>query len=338
MVSSSGPVTALGYLPLTSPSIFPMAMAVSLWSPVIIATRTPAPWASLIACTHSGRGGSMMAHRPTIVSQALPRPFTNSGPNWSPEMSLLGIIARQSARTRRPWALRIAIWFVQYGMSRGSSSLKIPAFAWWEHKSAIRSGAPLTYTTYLSSSPDPSTSFTGSCTVAMNLYSELNGTSATTGDSFFIASTSIPAKYAARKIESSVGFPILPSRAPSFPRTHLLQRIPPARALLMNSWVGDCPFKKGPSLLVLFAFGSLERVEPLRVIHASSRTKHCGVLSLQSTSFLNVELDVTNAVRLIIFWVSVPVLSLHTMVTLPSVSTAGKQRIIALFAAMLETE
>ena len=52
----------------------------------------------------------------------------------------------------------------------------------------------------------------GSWIVAMNLYSELKGTSLKRGASSLSPSTSTPLKYAARRIESSVGFPISPSR------------------------------------------------------------------------------------------------------------------------------
>mmetsp|Transcript_8751 Transcript_8751/g.16115 ORF Transcript_8751/g.16115 Transcript_8751/m.16115 type:complete len:241 (-) Transcript_8751:834-1556(-) len=82
MASSSGPVTASEYCSSTIPSMCPMAVAVSLWSPVIMATRTPAWWASAMAWTHSGRGGSMMAQSPTMVSHCPSgRSLTNSGPS-----------------------------------------------------------------------------------------------------------------------------------------------------------------------------------------------------------------------------------------------------------------
>mmetsp|Transcript_3527 Transcript_3527/g.6389 ORF Transcript_3527/g.6389 Transcript_3527/m.6389 type:complete len:254 (-) Transcript_3527:534-1295(-) len=88
MESSSGPVTASLNFSSTIPSMSPMAVAVSLWSPVIMATRTPAPWASLIACTHSGRGGSIMAQRPTMVSHfPSGRPVTKSAPRLSPTLT-----------------------------------------------------------------------------------------------------------------------------------------------------------------------------------------------------------------------------------------------------------
>mmetsp|Transcript_19664 Transcript_19664/g.33826 ORF Transcript_19664/g.33826 Transcript_19664/m.33826 type:complete len:296 (+) Transcript_19664:964-1851(+) len=149
MASSSGPVTASLNFSSTIPSMCPIAVAVSLWSPVIMATRTPAPWASLIACTHSGRGGSIIAQRPTIVSHfPSGRPFTNSGPRLSPGLTLsLSTKARHKPRTRRPWELRMAICSIQYSSLTGSmfSSPPTPPLAWNLHCFTILSGAPLTY-------------------------------------------------------------------------------------------------------------------------------------------------------------------------------------------------
>mmetsp|Transcript_22000 Transcript_22000/g.38749 ORF Transcript_22000/g.38749 Transcript_22000/m.38749 type:complete len:310 (-) Transcript_22000:659-1588(-) len=114
IASSSGPVTADEYFSSTNPNWSPMARAVSLWSPVIMATRTPAVWASAIAETHSGRGGSMIAQRPTIVNQGSSRPLTNSGFSWSPFLtSPFLTVPRQRAKTRSPWELRVAICSVQ---------------------------------------------------------------------------------------------------------------------------------------------------------------------------------------------------------------------------------
>mmetsp|Transcript_20664 Transcript_20664/g.58841 ORF Transcript_20664/g.58841 Transcript_20664/m.58841 type:complete len:268 (+) Transcript_20664:73-876(+) len=144
--SSSGPVMASGYLASTSPSWLPMARAVSLWSPVIMATRTPALWAMEMASTHSGRGGSMMAQSPTMVSHGSARPFTNSGFNWAPFCtSSVPTAPRVKASTRRPCELRTAIFSAQKSISIGSSwSLpKTPALAWYLHSLIMRSGAPL---------------------------------------------------------------------------------------------------------------------------------------------------------------------------------------------------
>mmetsp|Transcript_20653 Transcript_20653/g.58796 ORF Transcript_20653/g.58796 Transcript_20653/m.58796 type:complete len:327 (-) Transcript_20653:2163-3143(-) len=195
MASSSGPVTALLCCSSTSPRLAPMARAVSLWSPVIMATRTPAPWASETASMHSGRGGSMMAQSPMMVNHGPPRPFTNSGPSCSPFLtSPFGRVPRRRASTRRPCELKMAICSVQYCVSIGSVSPRSPALACLSHNRTMRSGAPFTWTTSTSSIPGPSLISLESWTVAMNLYSELNGTSAMTGTSSFIGLTSMPAQ------------------------------------------------------------------------------------------------------------------------------------------------
>ena len=49
------------------PSSLAMATAVSMWSPVIMTTFMPAPWASSMAAFTSGRTGSIMPERPTNV-------------------------------------------------------------------------------------------------------------------------------------------------------------------------------------------------------------------------------------------------------------------------------
>mmetsp|Transcript_29854 Transcript_29854/g.87122 ORF Transcript_29854/g.87122 Transcript_29854/m.87122 type:complete len:208 (-) Transcript_29854:1699-2322(-) len=195
MASISGPVTASEYCSSTRPSMWPMAVAVSLWSPVIMATRTPARLASAMAWTHSGRGGSMMAQRPTKVSQGWSRPLTNSGPRfWSWVTSSLGMAPRVRPMTRRPCDERVAICSVQYfsSMSSTSSGLREPPLACLLHTLSMRSGAPFAWTMSLPSYPSPSMSTEGSWTVAINLYSDEKGTSATMGLSFLSSSMSTP--------------------------------------------------------------------------------------------------------------------------------------------------
>ena len=63
MACSSLPLIAPG----PSPSVSPMAWAVTAWSPVIMRTSMPAPSATSTASFASGRSGSMM---PTIADEA----------------------------------------------------------------------------------------------------------------------------------------------------------------------------------------------------------------------------------------------------------------------------
>mmetsp|Transcript_12884 Transcript_12884/g.18548 ORF Transcript_12884/g.18548 Transcript_12884/m.18548 type:complete len:100 (-) Transcript_12884:527-826(-) len=67
----------------------------------IIATHTPALWASMIASTHSGRGGSMMSQRPTIVNQGPPHSRTKPASNCAPSFTSSSETQYQHTKTIR---------------------------------------------------------------------------------------------------------------------------------------------------------------------------------------------------------------------------------------------
>mmetsp|Transcript_1947 Transcript_1947/g.4590 ORF Transcript_1947/g.4590 Transcript_1947/m.4590 type:complete len:230 (-) Transcript_1947:1583-2272(-) len=123
MASSWGPVKVDTSLSLelggTMESILAMAVAVAGWSPVIILTTMPALVATLTPSMASGRGGSRMATRPTMVRKGTGALRMRSASMLS-VMSLRAKSARHTASTRRPLAERRAASSCQYFSSMGA--------------------------------------------------------------------------------------------------------------------------------------------------------------------------------------------------------------------------
>ena len=167
IASSSGPVSTAGAsgepgCPSTIPISRPIATAVPAWSPVIILTRMPASRHCAIAATASGRGGSTM---PTSPHSSRP-PATSSASSVVVPSSAR---RRAAARTRRPCPPSSSIRRSHRARSSGSD---VPdGEVCVAQRSSTRSGAPLRCTSSVPSGPRSR--------VAMNLFSDSNGTTAT---------------------------------------------------------------------------------------------------------------------------------------------------------------
>ena len=150
-----------------------MACAVTAWSPVIIRTSIPAPSAVCTASLASDRSGSMI---PTIATNE--RSCANDmGSSVTASRSVSSMSRTANASTRRPFS---PISSLAASMPARASSIgdlgSAQGAPWLEQRASTTSGPPLT------SSINRSPSSTGiRWKVAMNLYSESNGTSARRG-------------------------------------------------------------------------------------------------------------------------------------------------------------
>ena len=137
-----------------------MADAVSMWSPVIMMGRMPAPMQTLTASFTSALGGSIMPTKPTKV-----RPFSSSPCSREPSFTA-------TPRTRSAFfAIREFAFLISSTSFSVMGRTSSPTITLVQRGRSM-SGAPLTYA-----------SFTPSCslTVVMSLRTLSKGTSSTRG-------------------------------------------------------------------------------------------------------------------------------------------------------------
>ena len=177
-----------------------MACAVTAWSPVIIRTSIPAARATATASFASARSGSMIPAIPTND-----RPRVNAiGSSDIVASSSSATSRAANARTRRPWRPIRSLASVIPGpaWSKGTCEpLRGPPA--WLQRAMTTSGAPLT-SSMTCSAPSSVTRWN----VAMNLYSESNGTSDSRGYARRVSSASTPSFAASTTSAASVGSPI----------------------------------------------------------------------------------------------------------------------------------
>ena len=199
--SSVAPVTVSPRMP-SSPAI---AVAVVGWSPVIIFTAMPAPWARAMASPASARGGSARPMSPTS-SRSL---TSSTSAAWSaPSIAVRFTVVVQIASTRRPWRAAPS--------TPASTRLRHPL-----SKSTVPAGVAIVVQRSASRSTAPFTAIwtrSGSSVgtmVAMNLRPESNGTSARRRRRSRSAGTSTPRCAARRTTPISVGSPTSEPSVPS---------------------------------------------------------------------------------------------------------------------------
>ena len=223
---SSVPVMTPGPRPSSSA----MARAVMVWSPVIIRTSTPAPSAAWTASLASVRSGSTI---PTSATKT--RSVTAAIGSASAAVivaSSMSLAANASTRSPRSDSLRLAA---------RSSSRTVPIGTCWpchrarSQRSRTTSGAPLTVTRCGCWTTGPASQSGRSWKVAMNLYSESNGTSARRGRASRVSPASTPIFAASTTNAASVGSPMTDPSSPTVASVHSTR----PRARLRKS--GSCP-------------------------------------------------------------------------------------------------
>ena len=167
-----------------------MAVAVTLWSPVIMIVRMPPSFASATALTDSGRGGSIMAASPTKVN-----PCSSSSVSGRAASSLRSAKAstRSPSSESRSFARR-TLSFAASSMGTGPSSESSA-----HERSSSTSSAPL-----VSMVGTPS----NTCSVLMSLRSESNASSLTRGCSARKDTSSMPRASPIWTSATSVGSPM----------------------------------------------------------------------------------------------------------------------------------
>ena len=207
------------------PSCPAIAAAVVTWSPVIIRARIPASLQRAIASFASLRGGSTIATRASSV-----RSFTcaRRSPPASNEAGSKSFEA--TASTRSPSLASRSFSAVTRSMPSAAGTVVPSGPRICDERASRTSGAPFTKqrTTLRPSS-------SSSWNVAMNLYSESNGTSATRGNSRRVSSTSIPPFAASTTRAASVGSPTI---SPSWTAASLASAIGIRNG---SSFVSDSP-------------------------------------------------------------------------------------------------
>src|SRR5271166_6520236 len=218
---SSVPVITPGPRPSSSA----IARAVTVWSPVIIRTSTPAPSAAWTASLASVRSGSTIPTRATKTRSVTAAIGSASAADIA--ASSMSLAANASTRSPRSDSWRLAA---------RSSSRTVPIGTCWPcHRarsqwSRTTSGAPLTVTRCGCWTIGPASQSGRSWKVAMNLYSESNGTSARRGSVCRVCSASTPIFAASTTNAASVGSPMTDPSSPTVASVHST-RVPPSLSL-----------------------------------------------------------------------------------------------------------
>ena len=212
------------------PSSSAMARAVMVWSPVIIRTSTPAASAARTASLASARSGSTI---PTSATKT--RSVTAAIGSASAAVIAVSSRSRAAkARTRSPRSdsCRLAARISSRTVAIGTTSPCHNAVA---QRCSTTSGAPFTLMRCRWAMIPPVSHSGRSWKVAMNLYSESNGTSARRGTDSRVCAASTPIFAASTTNAASVGSPMTDPSSPTVASVHSTR--PSAR--LRKS--GGCP-------------------------------------------------------------------------------------------------
>ena len=185
------------------PSSSAIARAVMVWSPVIIRTSTPAPSALATASLASARSGSTI---PTSATKT--RPVTaaiGSASAAAISVSSRSRAANASTRSPRSDSLRLAARISSRTVPTGTTS---PCHSACAQRWSTTSGAPFTDMKCDCWTIGPASQPGRSWKVAMNLYSESNGTSARRGMASRVSPASTPIFAASTTNAASVGSPM----------------------------------------------------------------------------------------------------------------------------------
>ena len=211
---SSVPVITPG----PSPSSSAIARAVTVWSPVIIRTSIPAAKATCTASLASVRSGSMMPTSATKIRSVTAAIGSASAADIA--ASSRSRAAKASTRSPRSESWRLAARISSRTAVSGTCS---PCHSARPQRSMTTSGAPFTVTKCGCCKIPPSSRPGRSWKVAMNLYSESNGTSARRGSASRVSSASAPIFAASTTNAASVGSPMTDPSSPTVASVHSIR-------------------------------------------------------------------------------------------------------------------
>mmetsp|Transcript_5223 Transcript_5223/g.8052 ORF Transcript_5223/g.8052 Transcript_5223/m.8052 type:complete len:290 (-) Transcript_5223:1155-2024(-) len=286
------------------PTILAIASAVSGWSPVTMITWIPAVWHERTAPGTAGRGGSISAASPMKVYPRCGK-LESTPPSPShlysyPGLNMFGSRRfMQSARTRSPLFISRNSPSL-YLASTSSLACSFPSTSTLSHRCQILSGAPFIHRTC---------SLPMSQTCSMNLLVELNGSLYTAG--YFLRSSSI--RIPSLRSSGSINLIMAPSDAS--PEN-------------LRAWKGMLSFSSCLSVKLAVVQSPRQCLTTEKVFPSRS-----SLPSMKSAAFLCFPSN-QKCCSVMMFCVSVPVLSEAITLVEPRVSTASRFFTRTFFCAM----